>query len=494
MDNTGRILEPLKPSARRILFGATADQSIDSDLNHMVEVDRAHLVMLLDCGLVDRAAVCRVLAVIDKLRASGFAPLRGRAAPRGLYLLYEDYLIERLGPDTGGVLQTARSRNDLNATVLRLRLRNPYTKLLGVMLRLQAILLLRARQYAEIVMPGYTHFQVAVPITYGHYLGGIAQAVDRDIGAALAISSAVNDSPLGACALGGTTLPIDPGRTADLLGFERPLPHSLDAVASRDLVLRLLAGAAVFGVTLSRVATDLLLWASDEFGFITLGDAMVGSSSIMPQKRNPFLLEHIQGRSASPVGAFAAAVTAMHGTPFTNSVAVGTEAVSHLWRSLEDITAATTLLTLVVAHASPKDDAMLARARYGCSCAVEMANQLMVHERLPFRSAHRAIGSMIRAAMHDGLSVDDTARKVLADRLGDRSMACLDPHHVARSACYGGGPGGNALDACLTSLRGQWKAHRQRLRAMKLRWHAAQSRLEVTVRRLLCGPVIAPND
>lgn len=476
-ENTGRILEPLKPTARQLLFGENADPQIDADLSYMVQVDRAHLVMLLERGLVDRNRVCRLLSAIDELKASRFAQLRGRAAPRGLYLLYEDYLIERLGAETGGALQTARSRNDLKATVLRLRLREPYARLLRAMIRLQAVLLRRARRYAGVVMPAYTHFQVAVPITYGHYLGGIAQAIDRDIGDLLAAGSGLADSPLGACAVGGTTLPIDPARTAELLGFDRPVSHSVDAVASRDLILRLLASAAIFGVTLSRVAMDLLLWTSAEFGFVRLADALVGSSSIMPQKRNPFVLEHVQGRSASPLGALTAAATAMHGAPFTNSVAVGTEATSHVWRALDDITVATILMRLVVADARPEPTAMLERARAGYAPAVELANRLVTHSGLAFRSAHHIVGSMIREAERDGLSFEDVTRRL------DLPADCLDSTQVARAACYGGGPGVEALESCLFTLQSQWSAYVRRLRGLTLHWRAAESRLD----EIVCG-------
>ena len=164
-------------------------------------------------------------------------------------------------------------------------------------------------------MPGYTHYQAAVPTTYGHHLGGVAGAIDRDLEALAAASAGLDTSPLGAGVGHGTTQPIAPVRTAALLGFERPAPHSLDAVASRDVVLRLLAAAAVLGVTASRLAADLLLWTTAEFAFLELPDELVGSSSAMPQKRNPFLLEHVKGRSARAAGAFVAAATAMHASP-----------------------------------------------------------------------------------------------------------------------------------------------------------------------------------
>src|SRR5262249_17458275 len=202
------------------------------------------------------------------------------------------------------------ARNDLNATVLRIRLRQPILRLLSESLRLQAVLLRRARKFRRIVMPAYTHYQAAVPVTYGHYLAGVAGALERDILGLIEGSRELDFCPLGAGSVGGTTLPIDQQRTASLLGFSGPVLHSIDAVASRDIVTRMLAAISILGITLSRLAADLLLWTTSEFGFLKLPDRLVGSSSMMPQKRNPFILEHVQGRSAAAIGAFVAAATA----------------------------------------------------------------------------------------------------------------------------------------------------------------------------------------
>jgi argininosuccinate lyase len=252
MLNTGRIQHALTPAARAILFGKTADASVDAELRYATQVDCAHLLMLAECGIVDHARVARLLKEIEKLRLSDFQPLYGRSAPRGLFLLYEDYLIEKLGARTGGILQTARSRNDLNATILRLRLRLPYLHLLDEVLRAQAVLLRRSQKFADVVMPAYTHYQTAVPVTYGHYLAGVAQALGRDIEALFGAGSGLHQCPLGAGAVGGTSLTINAARTAVLLGFDDPIANSIDAVASRDLILRLLAAQAILGVTLSR--------------------------------------------------------------------------------------------------------------------------------------------------------------------------------------------------------------------------------------------------
>ena len=393
MENTGRLRKPLTPSGRRILFGGHAfdDHALD-ELWQMSRVDQAHVLMLAECQIIDRDHAARLLAAIERLQAGNFAPLHKRSSVRGIFLLYEDYLIETEGAEVGGILQTARSRNDLNATVLKLRLRRPYQRLVEQAIRLHAILLRRAGKYADIVMPVYTHGQAAMPMTYGYYLAGVAKALLRDFDAILAAAGEMQSCPLGAGAVAGTSFPIRTDRTAQLLGFDSGPLHSLDAVASRDLVLRLLAAGAIYGLTLSRLATDLLQWTTAEFDFLRLPDELTGSSSAMPQKKNPFLLEHVQGRSAALMAAFVHATGSMHATPFTNCISVGTEAMKPVWSALQDLTEMTILMRLIIAGAQPNREAMLERAVKGFTVATASADRLVSKANLDFRTAHRLIG------------------------------------------------------------------------------------------------------
>lgn len=484
MSDVGRISRELTWSARRIVFGANVDPSIELELQAASEIDRAHLVMLSERMVLNAARVRALIQEIEVLRANGFAPLRGQAAPRGLYLLYERYLIEKLGHDIGGILQTARSRNDLNATLLRLRLRAPYHDLIGEVLRLQAVLIRRARRFADVVMPVYTHYQPAVPITFGHYLAGIAMALGREIRYLVEASAELAMCPLGAGAGGGTSLPIDPARTAELLGFDGWVMHSLDAVASRDLVLRLLSGATTLGVVLSRLASDLLLWTTGEFAFVQLPDELVGSSSMMPQKRNPFLLEHVQGRSTAPLGAFVAAAMAMHAKPFTNSIAVGGEAVAQVWTPLTKIKEAVTLARLVVSKAQPRQQAMLRKALDGYTCATELANRLVVGGKASFRTAHRTVAAIVRDAIErGGESLHLAASRWLRDEYSTTLLQDLDPTSIACATLYGGGPG-NA-GSYLATLQAEWSRQMQLKREQQEKWRRATANLDQAVRTLM---------
>jgi len=332
------------------------------------------------------------------------------------------------------------------------------------------------------VMPGYTHYQPAVPTTYGYHLGGVARALDRDLEALAAAAAGLDTSPLGAGTGHGTALPIAPARTAALLGFGRPAAHALDAVASRDVVLRLLAAGAVFGVTASRLAADLLLWTTAEFAFLALPDELVGSSSAMPQKRNPFLLEHVKGRSARAAGAFVAASTAMHAAPFANSVAVGTEGCHGAVEALEAAADCAALLRLVVAGARPQPEAMLARAAAGHTTATAWAERLVVEEGLSFREAHHLVGRLLT----EGDRRSSATPVVAQER---RNGEELDPVAVAGTARYGGGPGG---PPAIDDLRRSRAILAADLAERTRRWRWAETELAGAVADLIGSTGVPP--
>lgn len=477
--DTGRLKKTLTPAARRILFDRGLDEQLDAELPHICRIDRAHVLMLAERGIVPPAAAARLLTAIERLAVQDYEPLRTRAVRRGLFLMYEEYLIETEGAGVGGLLQTGRSRNDLGATVVRLRLRAPYLRLARAALRLQALLLSKAREHAGVVMPAYTHGQPAEPITYGHYLAGAAQALRRDIDSLLDGAREIDVCPLGAAAVAGTSVPIDTARTATLLGFSASCPNSVDAVASRDLALRLMAAAAIYATTLSRVATDMLQWLTAEFQLLSLPDELVGSSSAMPQKRNPFLLEHVQGRTASALGGLTTALAATRNAPFTNAIAVGTEAVRPLWSTLADVTDATTLLRLVVAHARPAPERMLRRAAESFTNATAVALRLTLERGLDFRSAHRAVGAAVSAALARGETSLDAAELATG-------LEPLDPASCVARNRYGGGPALEGLLRQVDDLRACARRQSERVRGQAARWTAAQRDLEHAV-HAFCG-------
>jgi argininosuccinate lyase len=452
---TGRLVGELRQGTRRVIYGELSAADIDAELSVMVRIDQAHIAMLARQHLIDGPVAARLAAGIGELAAQRFRPLAGRAAPRGLYLMYEGYLIEQLGPDVGGVLQTGRSRNDLKATVTALRLSEWVLEFAGQATRLYGVLLSRARAHQRVVMPIYTHFQAAMPVTYGYYLLGIARAVGRDLQALRDATTGLGVCPLGAAAAAGTDLPIDASYTAQLLGFTSAAEHALDAVASRDVALRVLAAVTGLAVTLSRLATDLQLWSTAEFGFIAFPDRLVGGSSAMPQKRNAFLLEHVKAKPGLALGAFAAAASMMAAAPFTNSIEVGTEAVAAIWPGLRGVSDSVALCQAVVSGARPQPEVMRRRAVDGFTAATSIANRL-VAAGVPFRTAHHQVGEAVRQAVAAGS--DALADFGPPGWLDGTGLATADPTEVMAEHRYGGGPG--AFEPAFDTACTQWADHR----------------------------------
>lgn len=498
--DTGRLTEGLTPRTARIVFGETADADIERDLPFITAVDEAHLIMLAERELIHRSQAVALLREIGALRANGFASLRGRQAPRGVYTLYEGHLIATLGPDVGGVLHTGRSRNDLKATVHQLQLREPVARLVTGLLRLQGVLLGRARAHKATVMPAYSQFQPALPATYGYYLLGIATSLDRDIAGVLQACAGLRECPLGAASGAGTDVPLDPARTAGLLGFTEPVHHAGYSIASRDAMVRLMSAGVLTGLTLSRLATDLQLWSTQEFGLIRFPDRLVGASSAMPQKRNPFLLEHIKGGAGALIGALTSMLANIKNTPFGNSVEVSTEGTAPVWAAMKRLDDVVQLAMCVVAGACPSEEAMARSADRGFTVATTLANKL-VARGVPFRVAHRVIGRMITELTGRGagglLDVDDGELGASLQRIlrteGVRvevaiGPADLDPGTAAAAMEFGGGPGPESFRSAHERLTAAWRGHIGTSRAWWASVKAADQERRRAVHALISHP------
>lgn len=457
VSGTGRLVGEVSARTRQLVYGEPSPAELAAELALTVRVDQAHLAMLAATGLISPAAARSLLSCIAELSDDDFRPLLERPAPRGLYLMYEGYLVDKLGPDIGGVLHTGRSRNDLKACITSLRLRDWLLDFGEQAVRLTAILLSRARAYRSVVMPIYTHYQAAMPVSYGYYLLGLALALQRDLDALASTAAELQACPLGAGAVAGTDLAIDPALTARLLGFSTGNPHALDAVASRDVALRVLGTVASLTITLSRLAADLQLWSTAEFGFIAFPDRLVGGSSAMPQKRNAFLLEHLKARPGQAIGAWTAAAGTMAGTPFSNSIEVGTEAMGSIWQGLRSGEQAVLLAQVLVSGARPDPGRMAERAESGFTAATTIANRL-VQQGMPFRSAHHLVGDAVRRAIEAGSTrLADFGPPGWLDAIG---LAELNLGDLVKDQRYGGGPGdfdGPFGQACVAwKSQGEW--------------------------------------
>lgn len=479
LQDTGRIKSTLHPEASAIVFDADLRRAITDELPFYAEIDRAQAVMLERVGLIDRALAKKVLVELDRLQAEEFHSVSDSPAPRGSYLAYEDHLRSMIGKEASN-LHLGRSRNDINATLVKLKLREPYRELTGELLELLRVLCRQARAHIGTVFPLHTHRQPALPSTLAHHLVAFASALARDLDALLAVHPLLNRCCLGAGVGGGTTLPILPDLTARLLGFATPPVNSIDSVASRDLVLRLLAGSVILGSNLSRIAETLLLWVA-EAGLASLPDELVGSSSAMPHKRNPFLLEQVQGKVGAVTGSFVAAVTGMHNTPFTNCVAVGTEAARHIWPGIDNSIGSVRLMRLCFSGLTVAADAASAMLDRSFVNAMETATRLAIDSGLDFRSAHNEVGQLVTTAVECGVP------SLLALMQGSRTFdPKISPASdvIARTARAGGGPAPEAVTAALDELEGGIERSAALLRDLGTGWSRAQKELRSAIARL----------
>ena len=282
-----------------------------------IEASKAHAAMLADCGIISRKdakAIVEGLEVVRKEIKSGKYVLS--AALEDVHMNVESRLAEIIG-DAAGRLHTARSRNDQVAVDFRLWVRNAIDALDGALKNLQKALVDQADKNAGLLIPGFTHLQPAQPVTFGHHLLAYVEMFARDRGRFADARARMNECPLGAAALAGTSFPIDRNKTAKTLDFERPMANSIDAVSDRDFALEFLAAASVLAVHLSRLAEELVIWTSAGFGFVKLSEAFTTGSSIMPQKRNPDAAELIRGKTGGIIGALNNLLITLKGLPLT---------------------------------------------------------------------------------------------------------------------------------------------------------------------------------
>lgn len=439
--DTGRVKSLIHPVAQGILYSGDFETRLQNELIPMSQIDLAHLLMLKATGILEPSVVNPLIGAIRKLRDTGFEPLRGRPAPRGTYMLYEGYLIETLGPEIGGSLQTARSRNDLSATMQKMRHRDAVAELASIVLALEEALLVLARAHLETPFPLFTHYQAAQVTTLAQYFLAICTALQRSHAAFVTLLDHLGTCPLGAGAVTGTAFPIDTDMTSHWLGFEKGPDNAIDAVASRDHVLRSIQECATIGVTVSRLAHDLQLWTTRDFGLLDVGDDLVGISSMMPQKRNIYLTENVKGKLATGQGAAHAAMVAMHATPYSNSISVGTEAAKHLWPALQDTGDAIRLITLLVEGVKPDTDRIAERLAEGFCGATALADGLVRHAGMSFRDAHHFTGALINDMQQAGLT--DLAVGIRDLRLAFAEVLekiDLQPADLVKCQAFGGGP------------------------------------------------------
>jgi argininosuccinate lyase len=320
-----------------------------------------------------------------------------------IHMTVEARLKELVG-EPAGRLHTARSRNDQVATDFRLWVRGACERIDAGLKAIQAALLTRADEHADSIMPGFTHLQVAQPVTLGHHLLAYVEMFGRDRGRFADARARLNESPLGAAALAGTSFPLDRDATASALGFDRPMANSIDAVSDRDFALEFCASASIAALHLSRLAEEIVIWASQPFGFVALPDAWSTGSSIMPQKRNPDAAELVRGRAGMLLGAFQRLAVIVKGLPLTYSKDLQDDKET-VFGAFDALALSLAAMTGMIETLSFRTDRMRALAASGYSTATDLADWLVRENGLPFREAHHVVGACVKRAEELGVEL-----------------------------------------------------------------------------------------
>ena len=416
---------------------------------------RAHAAMLAATGIItdsDAAAIGKgLLTILSEIETGTFS---FSTALEDIHMNVESRLKELVG-DAAGRLHTARSRNDQVALDFRLWVRDQCDGVDAALAALMAVLVDQADAGADWVMPGFTHLQVAQPVTWGHHMLAYVEMFSRDRGRFADARKRMNLSPLGAAALAGTSFPIDRDMTARALGFDGPTANSLDSVSDRDFALEFLAAGSICAMHLSRFAEELVIWSSAQFRFVKMSDKWSTGSSIMPQKRNPDAAELIRAKIGRIFGANVALMTVMKGLPLTYSKDMQ-EDKEQVFDAADNLMLALAAMTGMVADMTAQTDNLRAAAATGFSTATDLADWLVRELGLPFREAHHVTGSLVALAEETGCDLPDLTLESMQSVHAGITQSVYDVLGVANSVASRVSYGGTAPANVRAQVR-RWK-------------------------------------
>ncbi len=449
----GRFSEPTD----RFVQAFTASVAFDQRLyRHDIEGSRAHARMLAKVGILDQAELEALLRGLDQVEAEiESGQFKWSVAREDVHMNIEARLTELVG-DAGKKLHTGRSRNDQVATDIRLYLRDRIDEIIGQIRRLRLGLVDLAERHVETVMPGFTHLQVAQPISFGHHLLAWQEMLARDQDRLSDCRRRLNVSPLGSAALAGTSYPIDRRMTADLLGFDGPCNNSLDGVSDRDFAIEFTAAAALIMTHLSRMSEELILWTSAQFGFIDLPDRFCTGSSIMPQKKNPDVPELVRGKSGRVTGNLISLLTLMKSQPLAYNKD-NQEDKEPLFDTVDTLLDCLRAFGDMAPAIEVRAENMRRAALQGFSTATDLADYL-VRKGIPFRDAHEIVGKAVRYASDEGCDLSELSLEQLQAfdaRIGQDVFEVLTLEGSLKSRNHVGGTAPEQVRAQVKRLRAE---------------------------------------
>jgi argininosuccinate lyase len=419
--NSGQIM------SNKMWGGRFSDRpdAIMEEINVSIDVDRhlyaqdiaaskAHAAMLAEQGIITGSDAKKIAKGLDAILSEiGNGSFNFKRALEDIHMNVESRLSELIGP-AAGRLHTARSRNDQVATDFRLYVRDTIDELDAALADFQRALVERAIEHAATVMPGLTHLQTAQPVTFGHHLLAYVEMAARDRGRFADARARLNESPLGAAALAGTSFPIDREATAEALGFDRPMANSLDAVSDRDFALETLSAAAIAAVHLSRFAEEIVVWTSPLVGLVRLSDKFTTGSSIMPQKRNPDAAELVRAKTGRIIGALNALLIVMKGLPLAYQKDMQEDKAGAM-EAFAALSLAVRAMTGMVRDLIPDETRMKRAAGEGYATATDLADWLVRTLKMPFRDAHHVTGRIVARAAKEGVPLHQLSLKAMQE-------------------------------------------------------------------------------
>lgn len=403
----GMLSGELNPKAEEFNASFSIDQRM---IEQDIEGSIAHALMLGQTGILKNADVKTIVhglfSILSELKNQ---TLELDPTSEDVHTFVENELIKRIG-EAGKRLHTARSRNDQVATDLRLYLRSEIKEIKALLFAYIEAIVKLANQHTQSIMPGYTHLQVAQPVTFAHYLSAYGMMALRDSERLDDTLQRINQLPLGACALAGTSYPIDREYTAELLGFNAIMQNSMDAVSDRDFVIELQTDISIIAIHLSRQAEEFIMWSSPAFSFIEIADQYATGSSIMPQKKNPDMAELIRGKSARIIGNLMQSLTMLKGLPLAYSKDMQEDKES-IFDSIDTIKMNLEMMTGMLNSLKVNTDKMLAATKLGYPEATDLADYL-VNKGIPFRTAHHIVAEIVSEAHQKGITLAELPLEV----------------------------------------------------------------------------------
>ncbi len=436
------------PDYVRLVLNENFEDAKAQFLTPLMAINYAHLVMLVDRGIVSSGDGRAIRAALDAIPLDEVRKVAYDGTYEDLFFYVERLIVQCCGEDVAGRLHTARSRNDIDMTMYRMRQRELILAVAEGVLALRRVLLDLAERHREDVFAAHTHTQPAQPSTIAHYLLAVIEQLERDVVRLRAGYASTNRNPLGACAITGTGFPIDRERTTALLGFDAPTGNTYGSIATVDYLLESVSACAILLAGLGRVVQDLLLWCTREFGYLKLSDRFVQCSSIMPQKRNPVALEHARAIGSKALGQASAILLTVHNTPFGDIVDTEDDLQPLVTQMFTDAARAVGLVAAAMAEAEFDAARMAVRAEEGWITVTELADTLTRDHGISFRAGHAIASRLVataRAAPEQSLShaLRSASKEVLGHEVVYDEAALttiLSPRHFVKVRNTLGGP------------------------------------------------------